>query len=371
MPKPLTLITACDRNYLPGLHVTLLSALTAAVSAKKVDIYLLCEDVTDADLSPLRYRLDHLARKRGQVAELQRVPVSLADFEALPGLRGGNKLTYARLLAPALIDAPDALWLDADMVIFQDLAVLQGALAGCRHLVAACQDTGVRLIKNDTPVPELQSSRDDYFNAGFLWMNLAKMRSTQFTEKMGAFLERYGADLLFHDQSALNSFCHDDRIILPGHFNHLLAPWYRDNRHPISLIGKANLHYLGGDKPWSKNQRLSCYTRNLIFYHLAHHLGEPNSSYHLARITAAFNQTSMAKGLQGLVYQKTTRNQEGTEDRFQSFAEFWGTHRGRYQQEIKTGIARWVAQVGLTPLPGLEPTRVRSGSLDLTLQHSH
>ena len=120
------------------------------------------------------------------------------------------------------------LWIDCDILVFRNVLEIAQELQGT-PLIAGALDTGVKVVANDTPLETLSQSNLPYLNAGFLWMNLERMRQENFGPRLRQFISVHQDSLRFHDQTALNSFVGADREVLPAHHNYLCAPWYRDN----------------------------------------------------------------------------------------------------------------------------------------------
>lgn len=338
--NPLALCAAADDRYAEGLAMTLLTALWSLPDATSCELVLLDAGLSNETKESLKKEINELARKKSHPLTWTWKLIDLSSFQHLPPLRGDNYATYARLFLAEELSLHSILWLDCDLLVFRDLLNLSDEITG-DPLIAGCQDTGVKIVANDTPVPALSKSDLPYLNAGFLWLNLHRMRKDHFSENLRSFITHYQDDLRFHDQTALNSFVGNARQVLPPSYNYLCAPWYRDNSALLENFPSHNLHYLGGDKPWMTSQRLSCYTRNLVYHHTRHRLLGVSVSEGLTRTRSLISLKSLPQNLLGLFRQLILRENEGTEDRFQSLRELRAAYSGKYETEILKRLDQW------------------------------
>ena len=336
--KPLVIVSSADDNYFDGLMGSMLSALWSTDHKGLVKLIVLDPGLSPANRETLSQSINFVARRRRLHAECTFIPIATTEFVKLPGLRGENKITYARLLLPELLSEDSCVWIDSDMLIFKDLAKLPELGL---HLIGGCRDTGVKYLKNDHVYNEDRDNPEVYLNAGFLKMNLKVMRDEDFTSRIVHFMTEEADNLRFHDQSALNTYCKGRKKILQPNYNYLCAPWYRDNEEVVKMVAVANIHYLGGDKPWMNSQRLSCLTRNVLFYHTMEILLDRDFSEDLKRVRNQCPKSQLVEQIKGLLHQKATGQQEGTEDRFQSMRELIHVHTGRYEKELLARLKPW------------------------------
>ncbi|MCQ2181886.1 MAG: glycosyltransferase family 8 protein [Bacteroidales bacterium] len=146
-----------------------------------------------------------------------------------------------RLMLPELLpDYDKVLYLDCDMVVRNDLAVLFSGTDLGENLLGAVYE------------------RKGYFNSGFLLMNLSGMREDETSLKL---MKALDTDYLeFPDQDALNMVCKGRVKALPPYCNGIRTFWlpqYKDEFLNIyseddysDMVSKGNVHYTGG-KPWN------------------------------------------------------------------------------------------------------------------------
>jgi lipopolysaccharide biosynthesis glycosyltransferase len=185
--------------------------------------------------------------------------LALHWVEPPPGTRGGLPLwgrmpatTYCKLLIPDCLpdDTARVLWLDADLVVLEDLGELwHQDLRG--HTILAAPDPFVQSVSSRLGVAawaELGLPRGAaYFNAGVMLVDMARWRRDDVSEKAYRYLRRFRDRVFFHDQEALNA-------VLANEWGPLDDRWNRS----VSAEGlgcadgasAAILHYSGTLKPW-------------------------------------------------------------------------------------------------------------------------
>lgn len=336
--RKITLVSGADDNYFPGLLGSVLSALWSLDQTAAADVLILDPGLSTENKEALVAKVDEIANRRNSRATCNFRKVDAGLFSRLPALRGVNYMTYARLLLPTLCHAEEAIWIDSDMLIFRDLTEVS---CPPDMFMAGCRDTGVKFLKNDTVLSEDSTNCAPYLNAGFLVMNLKLMRQEDFSEGILNFMQEHADDLRFHDQSAINTYCKGRLALIDGDYNYLCAPWYRNNEAVLSKIAVSNIHYLGGDKPWMASTRVSCYARDLLFYHCMETLLGTSQKGELDRVRKQFQAEHYGRHLVGLAFQLETNTNEKTEDRFQTFAELRSAYDGSMEREICFYLQDW------------------------------
>lgn len=338
--NPLAICVASDEAYSEGLLLTLVTALWSLPSQIHCELLILDTGLAESTRNHIEADVIAIGQQKKHTIRWDWRTPDLKSLEDLPPLRENNYSTYARLFLCEETELNSLLWIDSDILVFRNLLNVFGEIDG-DPLIAGCVDTGVKVVGNETPVKELENSTLPYLNAGFLWLNLQKMRRLGFAEGIRDFITKYRETLRFHDQTALNSYIGDDRGILPGFNNYLCAPWYRDNSALLRDFPEKNLHYLGGDKPWMESQRLSCYTRNVVYHYTRKLMLGQCSAAGLARTQSLVSKDRFFQNLLGLARQLLFRETQGTEDRFQSIREFRRSLNGSYEAEIKEKLDYW------------------------------
>ncbi|MCA9240391.1 MAG: glycosyltransferase family 8 protein [Planctomycetales bacterium] len=213
------LVLASDDRFAVGAGVMIQSVLENTCSPVRF-LYL------HADLSN-----ENIARIKQIVAgrpdcRLEMVDASQALARLPAPVRSSiySRLTYARLLAPSLLQEEDrAIYLDCDVLVRDDIRQLfEIDLEG--HAFSAMPDYGVarwvkRSPKDKQYFDDLTGGRpaEQYFNAGVLVMDLAEWRRQRITEQTEAVIRSSG-HLRYADQCALN-------VVAEGRFRRLPERW--------------------------------------------------------------------------------------------------------------------------------------------------
>lgn len=130
----------------------------------------------------------------------------------------GNHLTYFRLLIPSFVDSDMAIYLDCDMLVLGDI----------RELFAIDLESSFAGVVLDIPhIPRTIKAKDsnrkdiiiesNYFNAGFLLLNLNAIKSISFWDKTLEIMKSY--QLAYADQDILNIIFQHKILILSYAFD--------------------------------------------------------------------------------------------------------------------------------------------------------
>ena len=240
--KRIPVFFAVDDNYVEFLEVTIASIIDNAKDESfAYTFYVLHNGLSKKS----KKRLSKLSHRRFRIVYYN-VSGSLGQMENRFKLRDYYTLTtYYRLLIPNtffLIDK--AIYLDCDIVVLDDLANLYKYDIG-DNLVGAIPDASVAVVKefNDYTTNALRISKEEYFNAGVLLMNLKAMRQNHLLSRVYE-LSKTTAFRVAQDQDLLNVLCKGKVTYLPDSWN--VMP-IGERRVDISLI-HYNLIY----KPWKR-----------------------------------------------------------------------------------------------------------------------
>jgi lipopolysaccharide biosynthesis glycosyltransferase len=154
--------------------------------------------------------------------------------------------TYYRLFLPALLPnhVTTLLYLDTDVLVLKDLFELCTLDLGSLP-AAAVADAEMKLR------PDLSIySRDDYFNAGVLLINLAEWKQQQISEKAANFLREFPEKIKFVDQDALNAVLVGNWLKLDTRYNVFPSQIPYGSREVNAFEkDKAIIHFVE-TKPW-------------------------------------------------------------------------------------------------------------------------
>jgi lipopolysaccharide biosynthesis glycosyltransferase len=238
--------------------VTITSLVKNAKADTFYDIYILCnQSKLNVDG---RKKLNDAFLNYSQ-CRITFVDVSLSeDFKETDWQTIGHITTAAfyRLAIPLLFPRFEkVIYADVDMIFQQDLSELFVNSLQQQEFLAAVLDLAIDdkfYFKSSIPA-EVGKSVENYFNSGFLVMNLKQMREENLVEEFNQHAKiKYGQN----DQDVLNVVCNGRVQILPSMFNFQLSHFgnYMWGRESTSiqfgdLFKHATLHYTGKNKPWN------------------------------------------------------------------------------------------------------------------------
>ena len=249
-------VFSIDKNVVVPCGVTITSLLLNANTETFYDFYVLfnSEGLGSEEIGEL---ID--AFQFNKQCELHFIDVE-NSFSEVEGFAKGHvsTATYYRLAIPDLLPQYDrVIYADIDMIFQQDLSELFVSSIKNNELIAAVLDLAIDdmfYFQSDLPAM-VGKSEKDYFNAGFLVMNLKQMRKEGI---MALFKEHTKIKYAQNDQDILNIVCNGRVQILPSTYNfqlnHFLNYMWGRKKIDIAfgeLFKKATLHYTWKHKPWN------------------------------------------------------------------------------------------------------------------------
>lgn len=244
------LVIAFTPNYIVPAAVTLRSILDASPGGTFEVWCLVTEDI------PQRQKEELEDMVNGRMV-FRYIPLAgrLDGYYIDP--RYSEAASYRLLLPELLPEVDKIIYIDCDIVVRQDLAVLYSSTALGDNLIAAIYEAPIEGQAERWRALGCDSGR--YFNSGFLIMNLKQMRVEGTSRKL---LDALKTDWLeFPDQDALNQVCQGRVLPLSPVFNGIrtfFLPQYKADF--IAQYGSETLweevqtsgtiHYTGG-KPWN------------------------------------------------------------------------------------------------------------------------
>jgi lipopolysaccharide biosynthesis glycosyltransferase len=245
----LTVVSASNARYYPGLLVTLYSLLCNLSKNVSVDFVVLAEGLSDLHSTTLRRVLGRTSRG----FSLTTISVDLHEFQQLRTDYGGSRMAYARLLMPKSISSDFALYVDSDIVVQRDVSKLVELPWPKECLLHAVKDPkgptfagdGMNCDRLGIPLSA------PYFNSGFMWMNLKRWREQDIAGKCAEFIQHFTDEIRWWDQSVLNAVLWQSWQQLDERWNFLVDHSLRKLEiYPFLSRQDINAHYLGPDKPW-------------------------------------------------------------------------------------------------------------------------
>lgn len=248
-------VTASDKNYVPGVMVLISSAARHNPGAR---FTVLAVDWCTADLDRLAVLAAHLN------TAIKAIPLSSETFSSLdPGRKHHTSAMYARLLIPELLPDQDrVIYMDSDMVVTGSLehawtVDLEGYLAAA--------------VRCPHPYPmtlrSLGLTRENYVNSGFLVMNLRSWRTEGIATTCLSALAENPERFPSQDEAAINHFCAGRICFLPCVYNIYATDFIHEDQscQPESI---RVLHFMMGKKPWVRDSAFSP-----VWYHEAARIG--------------------------------------------------------------------------------------------------
>jgi lipopolysaccharide biosynthesis glycosyltransferase len=248
---------ACNDGYFPHVLATIASLLENAHTGN-YDLVILYTRLAEANLA--------LAGEW-----IRRWPNASLRFFDMGGIMAGNgdfaSETYYRLFLPWICRAYDkVVYLDADLVLFTDVAELYGIDLG-ECLLGACHDRFVEgnPVKHRGDFSKFPDYAVDqgYFCAGVMVLNLRKMREEKTAETCFEALRRMGPPYM-NDQTLLNGVCAGKVLFIDEKWDVLVGfveSFLQSREEKCASAGPGDIwqiakksmaivHY-AGNKPWN------------------------------------------------------------------------------------------------------------------------
>lgn len=244
-----TLPIACsiDNNYALPLLVMLSSLKEHLRPSYNPVLYLLHRGLRDDLLSAI-----------SRVIETHSIVLDPETIANIPRHTCFPPEAASPLLLPTLL--PDAidrvLFLDADLLVLDDVAQLWETSLGSRMLGAA-QDPAIPLCRSPRGVKkqsQLGIPEDAvYFNCGVMLIPLDEWRKYEVTRRAWQYLYEVGREADFLHQEALNAVLWNDWLAIDGRWNlsgSLAGRPYDREGLGDGHLNPAIVHFAGRFKPW-------------------------------------------------------------------------------------------------------------------------
>jgi lipopolysaccharide biosynthesis glycosyltransferase len=254
---PVDIALCADRLALPGLAVTVRSALENATS--QLNIHVISSGLLESDQDKLRRSWDH--PNCGIVVFAEIGDEYIHSFRSTAYLK--SKVAYARyFICDIFPHLERCIYLDTDLLVLRDLTeAFELELHG--NIAAAVRDISIRINHDDPALKRRLGLRDErnYFNSGFMIMELNEWRREQLANNLVKLSIDKFDDLHSQDQDALNLVL-EDRILL------MEVSWnVSQYEKPMPLTGNI-VHLIGTVKPWHiryKAKFCEAYYEEVIF----------------------------------------------------------------------------------------------------------
>lgn len=239
--RALSVAFCVNQRFFTGVLISILCLIRSCLPQSKLSIVIIDAGLDESS----RQKLSEICQEHG---------VGLRFCVGDDGMITSSKKLkkdpsfYLRLALPVLLDEPQTFYLDADLLIFEDLTPISHFRSENHFLFSAVQDFETKSLTQDSP--ELARSIVDhqemgYFNAGVVNMNLDLLRKENFTARAFEFLSTRESMVRFADQSAMNFLAEGRWQSLPSRWNS--PAWLFDRRNDLRL--PAIMHFTNS-APW-------------------------------------------------------------------------------------------------------------------------
>lgn len=170
-------------------------------------------------------------------------------FDTLPRLGRYGKTIYYRLFIPLILDKSitRVIYLDADILCLGSIKELLDLPLDNYTLCAVNDNKRAR----KTLCSELGLKKGNYFNSGFLYINIPLWLKRNTSERLIEVLRSRGNYFRFPDQDALNLMLENEVLLLPKKYNYILdIIAHKVSYRPILPANTIFIHYTGKCKPW-------------------------------------------------------------------------------------------------------------------------
>lgn len=247
-------IACCSNEKLAPMFGVVMTSVGINVKSDDVMMYLLHNGLKDKTIK----RLNKIAERFHIALELMEINTSLLkDCPTNKKLHYADIMMYARFLLPSMLpDLDKVIYLDCDLVVNGDLKDLWNFDVNGVALAMAPD----HMYKDATTLERLKMTNGEYLNSGVIVMNLEYWRKHDVQNRVLAFIEENGTNLIYFDQDALNVTLQNERRKLPIKYDctpyHLLRNLDNFPSEIHEEIRKARIaptifHYMGPTKPWS------------------------------------------------------------------------------------------------------------------------
>ncbi len=272
------IVVSPDNNYVIPTYVMLHSLIKYKSPQDNYDIIVLANELTEENT----YLMKSLEKNSTGVA-IRFLSVNEAFSNTEIHLKHTTIATMYRLLLPQLLpEYNKCIYIDGDALICDNIAQVYREPID-DYYIAAVRDIEAGEYINNFRY-EITPPIDQYINAGFLLMNLEKMRKD---DLVTTFLKLSTKNFLFCDQDIINVACHNKIAFLPLKCNAMVKyrflhyrfknfkteitehfspdEIYEAQEHPIMV------HYAQPIKPWQckyvyEGKRWNDYVKKYIDY---------------------------------------------------------------------------------------------------------
>lgn len=249
-----------DANYLEYTAVSIMSVIMNNPGVP-LSFFVFVYDVSDEEINKIRSTSDKI-----QVIDIDKGEIEKYDNDF--AIKHLNRSTYMRLAVPRLLKdkVEYFIYLDADTLCFDNISEINRIDISDVICAVSHDSLDIHDAKN---AKRLGLKTDHYFNAGFLYINIANWLNYDIEKKANAVLFEQGKALPYFDQDALNIAMDGNVKFIDNKWNFLFN-WFNDKQKDIFFYQKNILpriiHFTGGRKPWYK-EHTGLSQQLYLFYH--------------------------------------------------------------------------------------------------------
>lgn len=249
-----------DANYLEYVAVSIMSVIMNN-PGQDLLFFVFVYDVSDEAINKLRSTSDKIQVINIDKAEIEKYNNDFA-------IKHLNRSTYMRLAVPRLLKdkVEHFIYLDADTLCFDKLDEINSIDINSVICAVSHDSLDIHDTKN---AKRLGLSTSHYFNAGFLYINIANWLKYDIERKANTVLFEQGKSLPYFDQDALNIAMNGNVKFIDNRWNFLFN-WFSDQQKDTFFYRKDILpriiHFTGGRKPWYK-EHTGLSQQLYLFYH--------------------------------------------------------------------------------------------------------
>lgn len=168
-------------------------------------------------------------------------------FDNLSYTKQFTKAMYNRLIMPKILNnkIKNFLYIDADIQCFNNLNMLFKINLN-NNIVAVVSDL---LYVKKQQIATLNLKNNNYFNSGFMYIDVEKWNAEKITEKAMLFSSNNFNKLKWQDQDALNIALDGKCLYIDKKYNYILNMKHKSATMPDDVIF---VHYVGRYKPWTE-----------------------------------------------------------------------------------------------------------------------
>lgn len=262
-----------DANYLEYV-ATSIASVSLNNPGVPLAFFVFVYDVSDSDIERLKKTSPYI-----HVQKIERADVEKYDDNLT--IKHLNRSIYMRLAVPRLLQdkVENFIYLDADTLCFDDISSIREVDVS-QVICAVSHDSLKR--NDDKNARRLGLTGGQYFNSGFLYINIHKWLENNIEDKANTILFERGKDLPYPDQDALNIVMDGQVKFIDNSWNYLYT-WLNDEQKERFFYHRDTtpkiMHFTGGRKPWYQEHTGLAQQLYLFYKHFTPWRDAPLRSY--------------------------------------------------------------------------------------------